>query len=132
MSEKNIGLPGIGAGMNARVTPEVKPTPSTTPRVAVPAAPRSPQFTRTSADYVDSTKPVFDIDLSKVSNGVNAALNRADRANHVANGGDGEQFDQSSLRRELARAVAEGRVTNEQASKLWNLAFPGIDPKDVK
>jgi hypothetical protein len=117
-------------GLNARVVPdEQKPLQPPVEGQAVPTPPGS-RFVSKNADYPDSTKRTFDIDVSKISAGVEAALNVHERQQARVNGDD--TFEQRQLLTEIARRVKANEISNEHGRIWWETCFPGIDPSTVR
>src|SRR5262249_43064638 len=118
-----------GGGFNAHV-PEDKPAPKQVARAALPQPPVSAGYVTKNTDLPDSTKPVFDVDLSNVADGIRSVIAKHDRDQARANGDD--QYDQRQMRALLGQKVAAGVMSNEDAAAAWNALYPGVDPKDVK
>jgi hypothetical protein len=130
MSNQNSSIPNLGASFNARPAEQPTPTPAT-PREgsALPMTPE-PRWVTKNTDLPDSTKRTFDIDVSKIAAGVEAALNVHDAAQARANGDD--TFEQRRLRAEIARRVNAGEITNDHGRIWWETMFPGVDPTTLK
>ena len=93
----------------------------------VPTAAQS-KWTRTSADLPDSTKPVFDIDLSKVSDSVARMLAKNDREVAASNGVEDWRVDAANLN----ASVRKGEITSEQAAEIFQVCHLTITDADLR
>ena len=117
-----------GGGFNARV-PEEKPAPM--PRTEGqprPTAPVSPGYTRTNADLKPSEAPVFDLDLSKVSDRVARMLAAHDRSVAESNGVEAWRVDAAQLDAD----VKAGRISAADAERIFRHVHPTITAEQLR
>lgn len=130
-NDSQFSVPSNAFG--ARVAPaQSRPTPRAEgPRPQ--AGPTHPGFKSSHRDLTPSTAPPLDLpSAQQISDGIAAALHRMDREQAVVNGESRELFDARTLKQNLAKAVAEGTLTNDAANRAWRVAFPHIAPDSVK